>query len=483
MDTQADIIKRGFITGANGEQLALGSQQATNFLLNQGASIAQPKMNAGTSPSSTIIPQAKDFVTIPKDTTPSDALIGGTSVKDILAKRAQLESDFVNASKPSDIETDLTSQLNTAKQLSRKAQLAFLDESRRIQEASGGTKAGASEFLSDVSRRYADESARQGIGLSGLADALTAEVARRTTTTDGITKQMQFSKDNIALLQDLQKMTMPNLVGSPQVNEMTGEVTVFQQDPQTGRIVSSVVGNVGASKKYIQSGTYQDASGNQVFWGLGADGKIETKSLGGGKGVNGGDPMAVASDLFEKVGQVSDVLNNPAIKSVVGTSFLSRAAGGTSGVLGRFGAGAAAGGLAGSFLGPVGAAVGALVGGTALASQGVSDKLTGKRQSFVAGVEQLVSQEFLDSLISAKAKGATFGALTLPEQQALTQAATKIGTWRITDDKGRVLGYNASESDVKKELQTIQDSARKVIESSLGLTAEEIAAMEQALNQ
>lgn len=327
MDTQADIIKRGFITGANGEQLALGSQQATNFLLNQGASIAQPKMNAGTPPSSTVLPP-KDFTALQKESFPSEAMIGGTSVKDILAKRSQLEQDFVNASKQSETEIDLTSQLNTAKQLSRKGQLAYLDETRRIREASGGTTAGASEFLSDVSRRYADESARQGIGLSGLADALNAEVGRRQVTTDGITKQMQFSKDNINLLKDLQTMTMPTLVGSPQVNEMTGEVTVFQQDPQTGAITSSVVGNVGASKKYIQSGTYEDsATKAQMFWGLNPNGQIEIKSLGGGSGAT--SPMADAQKAQDQISFLRDTARQASqLSGASGASGISKFIGG-----------------------------------------------------------------------------------------------------------------------------------------------------------
>ena len=62
-----------------------------------------------------------------------------------------------------------------------------------------------------------------------------------------------------------------------------------------------------------------------------------------------------------------------------------------------------------------------------------------KRTNFVAGVEQLISKESLESLIAAKAKGATFGALSDTEMAILRSAATKIAGWRIDKDGNPVL--------------------------------------------
>lgn len=88
------------------------------------------------------------------------------------------------------------------------------------------------------------------------------------------------------------------------------------------------------------------------------------------------------------------------------------------------------------------------------------DSATGGRQNFIAGVEQLTSQLSLDSLIQAKAKGATFGALSEGELRLLSNSATKLSKWAITDDNGKVKGYSASEKDFKAELDKINNYAK-----------------------
>lgn len=93
----------------------------------------------------------------------------------------------------------------------------------------------------------------------------------------------------------------------------------------------------------------------------------------------------------------------------------------------------------------------------------------GKRQDFIASVEQLTSQETLNALINAKAKGATFGALSEGELLLLRQTASKIGKWAKTDKRGNVIGYRASENDFKDELMKMQRLAKKAYEKSTGL--------------
>jgi hypothetical protein len=183
--------------------------------------------------------------------------------------------------------------------------------------------------------------------------------------------------------------------------------------------------------------------------------------------------------LQEKMTLLGATINSKGMDSVVGTTLFSRAPGSgksfAARVFGGAATGAATGAAIGAFAGGVGAIPGALFGGAAgaigglgLASQGAVDKVTGQRQQFIASVEQFVSKEFIDSLIEAKAAGATFGALTQSEQAALTSAATKIGTWRMTDDKGNVLGYNTSEANMKAELAKVQAITRKAYETATG---------------
>lgn len=79
----------------------------------------------------------------------------------------------------------------------------------------------------------------------------------------------------------------------------------------------------------------------------------------------------------------------------------------------------------------------------------------GAKQDFIAGVEQLVSGLSLEALIEAKSRGATFGALSDTEMQILASAATRIGTWKIINKKGKVKGYKVSHESMKKELDKI----------------------------
>ncbi len=94
----------------------------------------------------------------------------------------------------------------------------------------------------------------------------------------------------------------------------------------------------------------------------------------------------------------------------------------------------------------------------------------GAKQDFIASVEQLVSEETLNSLINAKAKGATFGALSEGELALLKQSASKIGKWAKTDKSGKVVGYEAPEAAFVKELNTLKDLQIKAFEKATGVT-------------
>ena len=76
--------------------------------------------------------------------------------------------------------------------------------------------------------------------------------------------------------------------------------------------------------------------------------------------------------------------------------------------------------------------------------------LTPGVNNFIANVEQIRSQLNLQSLIDAKAKGATFGALSDQELRVLSNAATKLGSWAVGDKDQfgnitNVTGYKVKE--------------------------------------
>lgn len=100
------------------------------------------------------------------------------------------------------------------------------------------------------------------------------------------------------------------------------------------------------------------------------------------------------------------------------------------------------------------------VGPNFLGRTSIWNRLTGTKSNFVAGIEQLRSQLTLDSLIKAKAQGATFGALSEGEMRVLEASASKLGTWAIKDKSGQVVGYNTSETAFRKELDKINNFAK-----------------------
>ena len=85
--------------------------------------------------------------------------------------------------------------------------------------------------------------------------------------------------------------------------------------------------------------------------------------------------------------------------------------------------------------------------------------LTPGRSNFIGDVEQLRSQLSLQSLIDAKSRGATFGALSDAELQILSTSGTKIGSW-LVDKNDPMKGYKVKETDFKRELDKINNFAK-----------------------
>lgn len=100
------------------------------------------------------------------------------------------------------------------------------------------------------------------------------------------------------------------------------------------------------------------------------------------------------------------------------------------------------------------------VGPNALSRLAPWQSITGAKSNFLAGVQQLTSQLTLDSLIRAKAAGATFGALSEGELNILSGSASKLNSWAIKDKNGNVIGYNTSEKSFKAELDKINNFAK-----------------------
>jgi hypothetical protein len=146
----------------------------------------------------------------------------------------------------------------------------------------------------------------------------------------------------------------------------------------------------------------------------------------------------VQSQAQANITEVGELLQSGGLSTAVGTTILSRSPRGFWGTVGK---------------------ASTIVGIPGLFKDAFT-KLTGEQQNFVAGVERLRSGLSLDALITAKSRGATFGALSDTEMRILSSSASKLGTWAVTDEGGNVLGYNAAEKDFRAELDKINNFSK-----------------------
>lgn len=106
--------------------------------------------------------------------------------------------------------------------------------------------------------------------------------------------------------------------------------------------------------------------------------------------------------------------------------------------------------------------------------KGAFNTWTGANQQFAGGVHKLASQEFLNALINAKSQGATFGALTEREGDALRAAATQLNDWEIKNEKGLGTGvWDIDEESFKNELNNLKRLANKGIQNAQGTVLEQ----------
>lgn len=206
-----------------------------------------------------------------------------------------------------------------------------------------------------------------------------------------------------------------DLLSAPDVSTAISLAGSYLQDPQAKFELQSAQLEVELKKAQIAK-TYADASATTT------------------KGTEDAVKAAQAAKdqipaIQDKISSINTLLTSPGLNSAVGTSFLSRGS-----------------------LGPI----------------SIFSTLSGARQSFIAGVQQLVSKDTLDTLVNLKAQGGTLGALSDQERLMLQSAASKIGTWAMHDKNGNVTGYNVDEADFKAELETIRTLAQRALDKAVG---------------
>lgn len=201
-----------------------------------------------------------------------------------------------------------------------------------------------------------------------------------------------------------------------QIKQQQAELNVYQQ--YGGLTPAQYLAQIEKQQKEIQAGEQEDKEVQ----------KAQQQSLE--------DSLVLDTSIT----QIDGILSSNALDSVVGGTFLTR-------------------GTARQKEGFFGKVAGTVAGGLGL--KGAWDELSGNADNVVALTQQILDQQFLDKLIAVKSKGATFGALSDNEGNALRNAAnaiagTAIKTGNVAKGTQRVIGYDMSESEFKKQMTQIK---------------------------
>jgi len=99
---------------------------------------------------------------------------------------------------------------------------------------------------------------------------------------------------------------------------------------------------------------------------------------------------------------------------------------------------------------------------------GVGGRITGAKGDALAMARNLVTNQTLNSLAEAKAKGITFGALSEAELNTVASAASRIAAKIIRNEAGEVTGFSGSEKGFKDDLLAVKKGLEKSIITKTG---------------
>lgn len=407
---------------------------------------------------------------------------------DFIKQQQARQAEFLAASAPSATETALTQRIN---QLNQEARRAIITA-----EGSGDTQ----RFAAGESARVAREANLQ---LEGLTNQLNTLVEQRGQKIDAIKTMMVFDKDNFEALQNLSKLSKPDVLSTKVT--ANGDVYSVMQDAD-GNVRTVKTGNIPPDPEDTQLkwNETKNAQGGTTIWAVDSKGNIVTKVIpgtagtyetaGGGSYYGDGAPSSVSTTAKSWLSQFnSGLMSIEDIYAKIGTSKetapirnevarLVEAQGGKR----KYGADDASIQAIQSQIQNIdellankkyGKIVGLTQGGAGL----LPDIWNPGKQDALAIAKNLVSNQTLTALAEAKSKGITFGALSGPELNTVSDAASRIAAKIIKDPKTeQIIGFSGSESQFRKDLDIIREKLQASIGSktqSSNSLANEIDAM------
>lgn len=207
----------------------------------------------------------------PSQPVPSSVLSSGFTIQDVLGERKRLADELAKSQIASQREQELAQRIKDIETGSTTAQLGLEGQGRGITQ-------------DILSKQGAAIQRRETIAKLPLVNELNTLVSQRSSQIDAVRSQLDLTTQNLNILTELQKMTQPDIIGSPIVDKTTGTISALIRNPQTGQIMQQAIGAVGveeAQKQFVQTGTYTNAQNERVFYGVTPDGRIEQQVLGG----------------------------------------------------------------------------------------------------------------------------------------------------------------------------------------------------------
>jgi len=115
---------------------------------------------------------------------------------------------------------------------------------------------------------------------------------------------------------------------------------------------------------------------------------------------------------------------------------------------------------------------------------GVGGRVTGAKGDALAIARNLVSNQTLQALADAKAKGVTFGALSEAELNAVANSASRIASKIIKNEAGEITGFSGSEKGFKDDLLAIKKGLEKSVQAKTGSQVnKQVDLADKVLNQ
>jgi hypothetical protein len=218
--------------------------------------------------------KTRDNAITAPDTFDSTKMGANSSMTALQQKRRAAQARLTGLVEPTKNEIDIQNRLNALNENIAKASNLFTKQYSDAEKNPQGLFGGGLEA-----------------GLRDLDKEQTMKINALTNLQSALQGNLQSAQDlranEYSQLKDLQTMTNPEVIGTPQVNQQTGDVYAYVQDPTTGTIEVQNVGNVGVDESFdIQSIVTDETTGETYAVGT-VNGQLVTKPTGVRKQTSG----------------------------------------------------------------------------------------------------------------------------------------------------------------------------------------------------